>query len=147
MPNTREIFDEIISLSQAAKDWHLDESTLRKAISRGQFIDGLDVKKYGKQWVIKKAAMQREYGILDSIQIENDVISHEKKDQILYFLSECFLGYIRKNKLTCKEAEKLFSKYNIWNYLYICYDYLHLDDINNTVSDITSRIKRGVKFV
>ena len=143
----KEPFDEIISLNQAAQDWHLDESTLRKAINRGKFIDGTDVKKYGKQWVIKKAAMQREYGILDSMQIEETDISSAKKDQILYFLSECFLAYIRKNKLTCKQGEKQFSKYNIWNYLYICYDYLHLDDINNTVSDITSRIKRGVKFV
>ena len=57
-----EIFSLILSLSDAAKQWGLDDSTLRKAISSGKLKEGIDVKKYGKQWVITKAAMIRYYG-------------------------------------------------------------------------------------
>ena len=42
--------------------WELNESTLRKAIAYGKLIDGVDVCKFGKQWVISMEAMKREYG-------------------------------------------------------------------------------------
>jgi hypothetical protein len=42
--------------------WNLDESTLRKAITYGKLVNGVDVGKFGKQWVISIAAMKREYG-------------------------------------------------------------------------------------
>ncbi|MCQ2799394.1 MAG: DUF2442 domain-containing protein, partial [Bacilli bacterium] len=44
--------------------WNLNESTLRKAVSYGKLIDGIDVSKYGKQWVVTMKAMEREYGPL-----------------------------------------------------------------------------------
>lgn len=56
------IFDLLLSLSDAASQWGLDDSTLRKAISSGKLQDGVDVKKYGKQWVITKDAMIKHYG-------------------------------------------------------------------------------------
>ena len=55
-------FDNLIALSDATKLWRLNESTLRKAISYGKLINGVDVMKYGKQWVITMDAMKREYG-------------------------------------------------------------------------------------
>lgn len=42
--------------------WNLNESTLRKAITYGKLVNGVDVCKFGKQWVISIAAMKREYG-------------------------------------------------------------------------------------
>ena len=42
--------------------WDLNESTLRKAISYGKLRNGIDVCKYGKQWVASIEAMNREYG-------------------------------------------------------------------------------------
>jgi hypothetical protein len=45
-----------------SKLWGLNESTLRKAISYGKLVDGIDACKYGKQWVISIEAMVREYG-------------------------------------------------------------------------------------
>ena len=33
-----------------------------KAIAYGKLINGVDFSKYGKQWVISIAAMEREYG-------------------------------------------------------------------------------------
>ena len=55
-------FDGLIAFSDATELWGLNESTLRKAISYGKLINGQDVCKYGKQWVISYAAMTREYG-------------------------------------------------------------------------------------
>ena len=55
-------FDGLIAFSDATELWGLNESTLRKAISYGKLIDGVDVCKFGKQWVVSMDAMQREYG-------------------------------------------------------------------------------------
>ena len=55
-------FDGLIALSDATTLWGLNESTLRKAITYGKLINGQDVCKFGKQWVVTTKAMQREYG-------------------------------------------------------------------------------------
>ncbi|RCX13838.1 uncharacterized protein DUF2442 [Anaerobacterium chartisolvens] len=55
-------FDNLIAFGDATDLWGLNESTLRKAVSYGKLIDGVDVKKFGKQWIVSKAAMIREYG-------------------------------------------------------------------------------------
>ena len=55
-------FDGLISFSDATELWNLHESTLRKAIVYGKLALGLDVCKFGKQWVISIEAMKREYG-------------------------------------------------------------------------------------
>lgn len=55
-------FDGLIAFSDATEIWGLNESTLCKAIAYGKLINGVDVCKYGKQWVISSDAMRREYG-------------------------------------------------------------------------------------
>ncbi|MBQ2677711.1 MAG: DUF2442 domain-containing protein [Firmicutes bacterium] len=55
-------FDGLVAFTDATQLWGLNESTLRKAISYGKLIDGVDACKYGKQWVISIEAMKREYG-------------------------------------------------------------------------------------
>ena len=55
-------FDGLISMSDATTIWGLNESTLRKAISYGKLKNGIDVCKYGKQWVVSIESMIREYG-------------------------------------------------------------------------------------
>lgn len=55
-------FDGLMSFSDATQLWGLNESTLRKAIVYGKLINGVDVYKFGKQWVISSEAMHREYG-------------------------------------------------------------------------------------
>ncbi|MEE1239741.1 MAG: DUF2442 domain-containing protein [Acutalibacteraceae bacterium] len=55
-------FDGLIAFSDATELWGLNESTLRKAISYGKLINGIDVCKFGKQWVVSIDAMKREYG-------------------------------------------------------------------------------------
>ncbi len=55
-------FDGLIAFSEATELWGLNESTLRKAISYGKLVEGIDACKFGKQWVISREAMIREYG-------------------------------------------------------------------------------------
>ena len=55
-------FDGLMAFTDATKLWGLNESTLRKAIAYGKLINGVDACKYGKQWVISREAMRREYG-------------------------------------------------------------------------------------
>jgi len=59
-------FDGLMALSDATELWGLNESTLRKAISYGKLRIGSDVCNYGKQWVVTRKAMIREYGFPDS---------------------------------------------------------------------------------
>jgi hypothetical protein len=55
-------FDGLMSFSDASELWGLSESALRKAVSYGKIVSGVDARKYGKQWVVTRQAMEREYG-------------------------------------------------------------------------------------
>lgn len=55
-------FDGLMAFSDATELWGLNESTLRKAIAYGKLVNGVDVCKFGKQWVVSIEAMKREYG-------------------------------------------------------------------------------------
>ena len=55
-------FDGLMAFSDATELWKLNESTLRKAVSYGKLVNGIDVCKFGKQWVVSVDAMKREYG-------------------------------------------------------------------------------------
>lgn len=55
-------FDGLMAFSDATELWELNESTLRKAISYGKLVNGVDVCKFGKQWIVSVEAMKREYG-------------------------------------------------------------------------------------
>lgn len=60
-------FDNLLSIGEATKMWNLDDSTIRKAIAKGKFVNGIDTQKFGKQWVITKEAMEREYSYDNNI--------------------------------------------------------------------------------
>ena len=55
-------FDGLMAFSDATELWGLNESTLRKAIAYGKLVNGVDVCKFCKQWVVSVEAMEREYG-------------------------------------------------------------------------------------
>ncbi|MBE6651482.1 MAG: DUF2442 domain-containing protein [Ruminococcaceae bacterium] len=55
-------FDNLMAFSDATELWGLNESTLRKAIAYGKLVNGVDVCKFGKQWIVSVNAMEREYG-------------------------------------------------------------------------------------
>ena len=64
-------FDGLMAFSDATELWGLNESTLRKAVIYGKLVNGVDVCKFGKQWVVSVEAMKREYGSADSRNITN----------------------------------------------------------------------------
>lgn len=55
-------FDGLMSFSEAAQRWNIDDSTLRKAVANGRFIENIDIKKFGKQWVIREKSMSNVFG-------------------------------------------------------------------------------------
>lgn len=55
-------FDNLLAFADATDIWGLNESTLRKAVAYRKLVQGVDVKKFGKQWLVTKEAMEREYG-------------------------------------------------------------------------------------
>lgn len=55
-------FDGLMSFAEAAQRWNIDDSTLRKAAANGRFIENVDIKKFGKQWVIREASMKNVFG-------------------------------------------------------------------------------------
>ncbi len=59
---TQSPFSDLLSFHDATSLWQLNESTLRKAVSYGKLADGVDVQKFGKQWLVTRSAMLREYG-------------------------------------------------------------------------------------
>ena len=65
---------------------------------------------------------------------------------IVYLQNDCLMGYMKLKKITPAEASEVFSKYNIFEYIRECYDYLHLSGTEYIVKDINSRIKRGLRF-
>jgi len=59
-------FDGLLAAAEAAQRWGLDESTIRNAVRIGKLVDGTDVRKFGKQWIVTDDAMHREYGDPDA---------------------------------------------------------------------------------
>ena len=55
-------FSGLMSLAEAAQRGGRADATLRQAILRGKFVEGVDAKHIGKQWIITETAMRREYG-------------------------------------------------------------------------------------
>lgn len=55
-------FGCFLSFSEAAEKWGLDDSTLRYAVRNKKLIEGIDVKKFGKQWVITEQSMIEHFG-------------------------------------------------------------------------------------
>ena len=64
-------FDGLMAFSDATELWGLNESTLRKAVTYGKLVNGVDVCKFGKQWVVSIDAMKREYGAANSQNTTN----------------------------------------------------------------------------
>ena len=52
------------------------------------------------------------------------------------FLIYCVETYKNAKHLTGKEVATLFSQYNVWDYVYSCYEALHTTGANYIVQDI-----------
>lgn len=75
------LFDNLISMPDATRLWGLNESTLRKALQRGKLKADVDAKKFAGQWILIKAAIEREYGlsIPDKIELHKKALAEFNK--------------------------------------------------------------------
>lgn len=56
-------FKGLYTFQQVADIYGLDNSTLRKQVSNGKLIDNVEVKKFGKTWLITEQAMIKHFGV------------------------------------------------------------------------------------
>ncbi|KPU42146.1 hypothetical protein OXPF_39250 [Oxobacter pfennigii] len=55
----------VLTFPEATQMWNLSESTLRKAIGTAKRLEeGVDYRKSGSVWLIRKSSMERVYGKL-----------------------------------------------------------------------------------
>lgn len=52
---------QLLSTKDAAVLYSREESTLKRAISNGKLVEGVDCKKFGRDWVILKSSLDRVY--------------------------------------------------------------------------------------
>lgn len=57
------------------------------------------------------------------------------------FMIYCTEQYKSAKKLTGKQVSQLFTQYNVWDYIYSCYEALHTTGANYIVEDIDLYIK------
>lgn len=57
------------------------------------------------------------------------------------FMIYCTEKYKSAKKLTGKQVSQLFTRYNVWDYIYSCYEALHTTGANYIVEDIDLYIK------
>ena len=57
-------FKGLYTFLEVAKIYGIDDSCLRKQVSRNKFVIGEDVKKMGRTWIITEQAMIRTFGNL-----------------------------------------------------------------------------------
>ena len=57
------------------------------------------------------------------------------------FMVYCIEQYKAKKKLSGKQVSELFSRYQVWDYIYSCFEALHTTGANYIVDDIDSYIE------
>lgn len=57
------------------------------------------------------------------------------------FLIYCTELYKSAKNMTGKQVSELFSRYDVWNYIYSCFEALHTTGANYIVDDIDQYIK------
>lgn len=60
-------FKGLISLKDAAAIFKRDESTLRRNIINGKFVENRDCKKFGTTWVFDIDALKKAYGDIEDL--------------------------------------------------------------------------------
>ena len=127
------IFDNLLSLKEASDLYGFEESTLRKAIAFNKFVVNKDIRKFGKQWVITKQALEREYGIKDNNQKYSEYVNN---CMINYLVIDAINGYSKSFNLNKEKTIKLFIKKDIIKHLIDNYDYYHIQSVNQTIKEI-----------
>lgn len=56
------VFDGLYTITEVAKIYDLDTSTIRKHIGKNKFKVGTEIKKFGNTWILHEAGFTRVYG-------------------------------------------------------------------------------------
>ena len=87
-----DIWNKLLSLKDAANQYNRDTSTIKRAISNGTLIENVDCKKFGRDWVILKSALEKVYNIKNIKNFDSKFKKIEKYFQKL--LTKCTLECI-----------------------------------------------------
>lgn len=56
-------FEGLYTFADVASMYNIDQSTLRHNVG-SRFVDGEDIKKLGKTWIVREEALVREFGFI-----------------------------------------------------------------------------------
>lgn len=139
MQNTK--FTDLISLKEASIIWKIDDSVLRRAISTGRLIENVDVKKFGKQWVVTRQAMQRLYGYKPK---GLDLTFDRRKMQAAFiYVDKIASDFSKQEKISLQDAYEIFSKHKIPQFIVDCFEYYEHCTYKEVLDEITSKLKEG----
>lgn len=64
-------------------------------------------------------------------------------DEVLFMEMRLFSDFCKNNKISAKEANRIFNQYRIWEYIESCYDSLHLNGDDVVLNDIDMILNRN----
>jgi hypothetical protein len=73
-------FDGLYTFSQVGEIYGFDASSLRKQVACEKLIEGRDIKKFGKTWVITEQSMVKNFGILKFEDYKKKKIKEEEAE-------------------------------------------------------------------
>lgn len=56
------VFDGLYTITEVAKIYDLDTSTIRKHIAKNKFKIDIEIKKFGNTWILHESGFTRVYG-------------------------------------------------------------------------------------
>lgn len=54
-------WEQLLSMNEATQIYNRDSSTIKRAISNGTIVKGVDCKKFGRDWAFYKPSLDRIY--------------------------------------------------------------------------------------
>ena len=138
------MFDNLISLKDASVMWKIDDSVLRRAISSNKLVENVDVKKFGKQWVVTRQAMERVYGYIPSGG--DEPYNQRKLHACFSFVSKIIFDYSLAMKTTLKEATEILTEHKIPELIFDCFDYYEHCNSQEILEEVISKIKEGFYY-
>lgn len=98
-------WSQLISMAEAEKLYGRDKSTIKRAISSQKIREGIDCKKFGRDWVFVKDNIDLIYGVKEPKIMINELMNKEiSKEVLLEGLKEN--GYEFDEKTIDEDIEK-----------------------------------------
>lgn len=137
-------FKNLMSLKDAATRWNISDSTLRHAIISKKLVENVDAKKFGKQWVVTRQAMERIYGYIPTG--EHEPYSKEKLRAAFIYVSKLIYDYSKKKRISLSESSKILSKHKIPELIIDCFDYYEHCNSREILEEAVKKIKNGFYY-